>query len=325
MKRNIINIFILMIGIFFINMGVVEANCDAGTLVPICTYSYDNQSSTSTDYIRINACMENSEVSYFRLTVEEGQKDGTLKTERTIQFYANIPEKGTIHVEGNNQAYDASNSSIKDLYVSRYAMSDLIKATKNINKEGKSSTYCPTKLTSNYNEKKIAIAKSDDYIKWVTDEKEKFIRKAHTYNLENVATVGMSDGRKKGIVDGNEDLGLDYNIIDGGTNGGVTISEASCETLLGSVDNPDEPAYYLDFGFTIIKYLAIIILVLFSMKDFALAVISKDDEAVKKATSSSLKRFIYCVIIFVAPILVKLVLNWAHIVSTNPLCGIGGV
>ena len=102
------------------------------------------------------------------------------------------------------------------------------------------------------------------------------------------------------------------------------ISATDCDSLLGSVDNPDEPAYYLELAFTIIKYVAIIILIVFSMKDFAMAIIKKDEEAVKNATAICVKRFVYCVIIFVLPILVKFILNWSHIVSTNPLCGIGG-
>ena len=321
MKKNI-KILLIIISLFFINMGIVKANCEGGTFVPLCSYSYKNSDTEKTDIIRISACMQNSNMSYFTLNVENGKSQFTVAQYRNIMFFDTIPETGTVHIKGNNQAMTTVSSTIKDLYISRYAMSDLIKARTNYDKNGKSSSYCPKKLSTNKKVTKIAISKSDKYI---DDFKSKNSGKFRDYAIEEKATVGMSDDRLDKVAESNEGLGLNYSSSKSkNENGNITISEASCDSLLGSVDNPDEPAYYLELAFTIIKYVAIIILIVFSMKDFAMAIVKKDEEAVKNATASSVKRLVYCVIIFVLPILVKLILNWSHIVSTNPLCGIGG-
>ena len=321
MKKSI-KFLIVSVCVFFVNMGFVSANCEGGTFVPLCSYSYKNYYTEKTDIIRISACMKNSNMSYFTLNVENGKYQITVAQYRNIMFYDTIPETGTIHIKGNNQAMTTAVSTIDDLYISRYAMSDLIKARANYDKGGKSSPYCPKKLSANKKVTKIALSKSDKYI---DDFKSKNSGKFRDYVIEDMATAGMSDDRVDKVVESNQDLNLNYDSSKSyNKNSNITISEASCDSLLGSVDNPDEPAYYLELAFTIIKYVAIIILIVFSMKDFAMAIIKKDEEAVKNATAISVKRFVYCVIIFVLPILVKFILNWSHIVSTNPLCGIGG-
>lgn len=323
MKKNI-NFLLMTVCLFFINMNIVNANCEGGTFVPLCSYSYKNSDTEKTDIIRISACMnvKNPNMNYFTLNVENGKYQFTVAQYRNIMFFDTIPETGTVHIKGNNQAMTTAVSTIDDLYISRYAMSDLIKARTNYDKNGKSSSYCPKKLSTNKKVTKIAISKSDEYI---DNFKSKNSGKFRDYVIEDMATAGMSDDRVDKVVESNQGLNLNYDSSKSANkNSNITISEASCDSLLGSVDNPDEPAYYLELAFTIIKYVAIIILIVFSMKDFVVAIIKKDEEAVKNATSSSVKRLMYCVIIFVLPILVKLILNWSHIVSTNPLCGIGG-
>lgn len=100
------------------------------------------------------------------------------------------------------------------------------------------------------------------------------------------------------------------------------IFASSCDSLLGVKTNPDAPAYYIHTAFTWIKYVAIIILVVMSMKDFAYAVVSKDEESIKKATSICVKRFIYCIIIFLLPIIVEQVMGWAKLVDDPSICGL---
>lgn len=97
---------------------------------------------------------------------------------------------------------------------------------------------------------------------------------------------------------------------------------SSCDTILGNTEDPNEPAYYLDFVFNILKYAAIIILFVFTILDFAKAITSSDNDALKKALQKTVKRIIICIIIFFLPSLIKFILNLLGIVD-DPTCGIG--
>ena len=96
----------------------------------------------------------------------------------------------------------------------------------------------------------------------------------------------------------------------------------SCDSILGSVDNSNEPAYYLNFVFNLLKYAAIIILFVLTILDFAKAVVSSDNDALKKALKKTIKRIIICIIIFFLPTLINFVLSLLGVVD-DPTCGIG--
>ena len=96
----------------------------------------------------------------------------------------------------------------------------------------------------------------------------------------------------------------------------------SCDSILGSTENPNEPAYYLNFAFNILKYAAIVVLFVFTILDFAKATTSDKDDALKKALQSTIKRIIICIIIFFLPTLINFVLSLLGVVD-DPTCGIG--
>lgn len=95
-----------------------------------------------------------------------------------------------------------------------------------------------------------------------------------------------------------------------------------CAGLLGSVTNPDEPAYYISMSFNIIKYLATIFLIVFTIVDYIKAVVSKDDEELSKTNAKFVKRFIFAIIIFVLPSLIIMVLEWGGLINDPSICGI---
>ncbi len=110
------------------------------------------------------------------------------------------------------------------------------------------------------------------------------------------------------------------------SSGGSIIKDWSgdtCDSLLGSKNDKNDPYYYLYFAFRLIKYIAIVLLFVFSVIEYFKAVASNDNEALKKATKQTVKRLIICVIIFLLPILIDFVFNLLGIVD-NPTCGIGG-
>lgn len=88
-------------------------------------------------------------------------------------------------------------------------------------------------------------------------------------------------------------------------------------------DDPEQPIYYVNWVIEIIKYAAIMCLLGFSIADFFKAIVSNDKDALKKAGSTTLKRFIYCVIIFFLPIIIDFVLDLFQISETDSISRIG--
>lgn len=133
---------------------------------------------------------------------------------------------------------------------------------------------------------------------------------------------------KEQYVDQAEDQGISKEQLEKGygdfkAQNNIKFEEGSCDTLLGSIHNPKDPAYYLDFAFKIIKYLAIVLLFVYTIVEYSKAITSSNQDAIKKATQATIKRLIIAIIIFFLPILINFILSILGIVSTNATCGIG--
>ena len=63
------------------------------------------------------------------------------------------------------------------------------------------------------------------------------------------------------------------------------------------------------------KYVAIIALLVLVISDFLKALVENDKDALKKAGTKALKRFIYCVILFFVPTIVEIIMNWFGVYS----------
>ncbi len=103
---------------------------------------------------------------------------------------------------------------------------------------------------------------------------------------------------------------------------GLIFSNSNCQSYLGVVTDKNDPAYYLDFAFKLIKYAAIVILFVFTLIDFFKAVVANKHDDLKKAVQAVIKRFIIAVIIFFLPVLIEFLLDVLGIISTDPTCGI---
>ena len=88
-------------------------------------------------------------------------------------------------------------------------------------------------------------------------------------------------------------------------------------------DDPEQPIYYVNWVIEIIKYAAIMCLLGFSIADFFKAIVSNDKDALKKAGTTTVKRFIYCVMIFFLPIIIDFLLDLFQINETDTLSMIG--
>ena len=97
------------------------------------------------------------------------------------------------------------------------------------------------------------------------------------------------------------------------------VNNNTCEGYLGSPTNPEETAYWIQMALNVLRYVAIIILIVMSSLDFIKALVAQNNDALKKALTTFTKRLIYCVLIFFVPVVVKLIMGFLGAYGT---CGI---
>lgn len=109
----------------------------------------------------------------------------------------------------------------------------------------------------------------------------------------------------------NDNVGANYGISD-------------CNSLLGNPkDNVKKPpAFFLQTIFNVMKYVAIIIIIVLSSLDFLTSIAAKDEEKLKKAVSKVITRLIICVAIFVLPTILQVIFTMVDIYSPS-ICNIG--
>ena len=101
---------------------------------------------------------------------------------------------------------------------------------------------------------------------------------------------------------------------------GTSAEKVNCEYLFGDPTDVNQVAYWMQWVFNLIKYLGIIALFVMSTVDFVKALVQNDQDALKKAATTSIKRFILCVLLFFLPIIVELLMSFLGAYGT---CNIG--
>lgn len=94
-----------------------------------------------------------------------------------------------------------------------------------------------------------------------------------------------------------------------------------CNSLLGSTEDEDSVAWLLQQLLNYIKILGPILVVILSSLDFAKAIITSDDDTMKKAEKKLVIRLILAVALFLIPTLVSVLLNIFGI-TTDEICGL---
>ncbi len=108
-----------------------------------------------------------------------------------------------------------------------------------------------------------------------------------------------------------------------GTTSNSTEVSSECTSMLGSVNTKGSPAYYINFAFKVIKYIAIVALIALSTMDIVKAITSQDQDVMNKTIKKIGTRAILCVVIFVLPTIIEFILQFVHEQQLN-LCGIRG-
>ena len=114
----------------------------------------------------------------------------------------------------------------------------------------------------------------------------------------------------------------------------LDFQTGACESYLGNIlddgkntlyddDGIPSPAYLLNFAFNIIKYVAIVLLFVFTIVELAKAVFDGKDETRKKVIQHIVKRGILVVLIFFLPILINFILSLLGVITTDSACHVG--
>lgn len=99
----------------------------------------------------------------------------------------------------------------------------------------------------------------------------------------------------------------------------VSAENENCPAF-GDPNIETDPAYWIQWVLNLMKYMAIIALLVLVISDFLKALVENDKDALKKAGSKALKRFIYCVLLFFLPTIISLIMTMFGAYGT---CGIG--
>lgn len=99
----------------------------------------------------------------------------------------------------------------------------------------------------------------------------------------------------------------------------VSAENENCPAF-GDPNIETDPAYWIQWILNLMKYMAIIALLVLVISDFLKALVENDKDALKKAGSRALKRFIYCVLLFFLPTIISLIMTMFGAYGT---CGIG--
>ena len=94
--------------------------------------------------------------------------------------------------------------------------------------------------------------------------------------------------------------------------------ELECEGLLGDpVNDPDSVAWFIVKILNYLRLLGPLMVLVLSSLDFAKAILTSDDESLKKAQSNLITRLILAALLFVLPTLIEVILDIFGITSSD--------
>lgn len=99
-----------------------------------------------------------------------------------------------------------------------------------------------------------------------------------------------------------------------------SITDANCEGTLGSPDDPDSLAYFLQEIFNIFKFAAPLLVLVMTIIDFIKAITSQDKDMIFKVAKKTGIRIVLAIVLFFVPTFLNMFLSWVGAYST---CGIG--
>ena len=102
----------------------------------------------------------------------------------------------------------------------------------------------------------------------------------------------------------------------------VSSDAGRCDAILGDVNDENSTAWLVQKLLNYLKILGPTIAIVLGSLDFAKAVVTSDEESMKKAQNKFLKRIIAAVALFFVPLLTQVLLGLFGITSDNASCGL---
>ncbi|MCI8346655.1 MAG: hypothetical protein HFJ12_01735 [Bacilli bacterium] len=115
-------------------------------------------------------------------------------------------------------------------------------------------------------------------------------------------------------LDGNYTFGVEKRLISSGVD--------SCSSILGDVNDEDSVAWLVQRLLNYLKILGPTIAIVLGSIDFGKAIITSDEENMKKAQNKFVKRIIAAIALFFVPLLTQILLGLFGITSDNSSCGL---
>ena len=225
--------------------------------------------------------------------------------------------------------YEEKNKEINDLYACKDDCSVINKYVSNLASSSNGSVH----ILNNYNNVDFSFSPQvgidgpntnvQDKYNDIQSDIERYCENGEEKNTEKCKKAQQSSST---ITDNAESIGVtEEELMDNylKITNPPEFKEANCDSLLGKITEPSDPAYYLNFAFNLLKYAGIVALLVLSIVEFAKAITSSNEEAIKKAGITSAKRIIIVVVLFFLPLLINFILGITGIVTTDPTCGIG--
>ena len=115
-------------------------------------------------------------------------------------------------------------------------------------------------------------------------------------------------------------VGADISWLQAQEDHGVVFSDGD-NSILGSINDPNSVAYFLQIIFNWIKLIGPFIVIVMSGIDFAKVVVMGDDDGMKKAQNKLIIRLILAASLFFLPDLIGALLDLFNITSSG-ICGL---
>lgn len=97
--------------------------------------------------------------------------------------------------------------------------------------------------------------------------------------------------------------------VDNTSNSNIIPCTGDGTSLLGNPKDKQAPAYWLQWILNVMKYVGIVALFVLILIDFMQALVKNDKDALKKAATKSLKRFVFCVLLFFLPNIIEFIME----------------
>lgn len=97
---------------------------------------------------------------------------------------------------------------------------------------------------------------------------------------------------------------------------------SSCRSILGDVNDEESVAWLVQRILNYVKILGPTIAIILGSVDFGKAIITSDEENMKKAQNRFIKRIIAAIALFFVPLLTQVLLGLFGITSDNASCGL---